>query len=139
MAQVDALRFLSRISLLFAPDIQDGQQFVAYIDEDNSFTVQADNVIRTSGGGAALLPEQVEEIEQRLTSLQTQADSLESFCLNIPGLQAQIQTLSGSNDDPVDFAYAYLVSEIREIKSEMSILSAQVAELNDDVIDLQNQ
>ena len=48
MAQVDAPRFLSHVANLFAPNILDGQVFTAYIGQDNSFTILADNIIRDS-------------------------------------------------------------------------------------------
>ena len=133
MSQVDAFRFLSRVSLLFAPDIQEGQQFVAYIDEDNSFTVQADNVLRAPGSGDNLTSAQVAEIQQRFTDLQNQADAFKSFCKNIQGLQTQIQTLSGSADESTDFDYSFIIGEILDIRSELSSLSHTVETLENEV------
>ena len=53
MAQVDAIRFLAKLSDLFAPNIQDNQEFIAYIDGDsNSLVIQADNIIHASGGSS---------------------------------------------------------------------------------------
>ena len=60
MAQVDALRFLAHVAKLFAPNIQDGQVFISYIGEDNSYTIQADNIIRDSDTKV--------EVEDNLTS-----------------------------------------------------------------------
>ena len=135
MAQVDAFRFLANVALLFAPHIHDGQVFNAYIGEDNSFTVQVDNIINSSGGnnsGSTLDIQQLDEFEQRLSSLQSQADDFEAFCLNIPDLQSQILSLSGSIDSEasIDFNYAYLIEDLRDIRAELYSLSSQVEQLS---------
>lgn len=126
MARVDASRFLSQVATLFAPNIQDGQVFLAFIDEDNSFTVQTDNIIRSSGSSVNIDVDQDE-----LAELKAQANRLERFCNDITALQTQIQTLSGSTDGEgsVDFNYAYCIDLILEMRSEVDKLSAQVEAL----------
>ena len=131
MAQVDALRFLAHLSQLFAPEIQEGQVFIAYINEDNSFTVQADNVI-THLNASSLNSEQFEDIQNRILALVKQADALETFCNNIPALQAQIQSLTGSTDQEgaIEFDYAFTRSEINDIKADIITLQLQVQQLS---------
>ena len=138
MAQVDALRFVANIAQLFAPNIHDGQVFVAYLNEDNSFTIQVDNVTKPSGG-SALISDATDEVAQRLVTLQAQISEFESFCRNIPSLQTQIQTLSGSteNEGTVDFDYAYVVNEINGLKADIITLSSDIEYLMERVNALQ--
>ncbi len=129
MAQVDAFRFLARLSDLFAPNIQDNQEFIAYIDGDsNSLVIQADNIIHASGG-SSLDTSQINEISNTLSALKDQADTLESTCRDIPALATQIQTLSGdSSAGTNDFAWADIKSELLLLKGELLDFKAQVAE-----------
>ena len=74
MAQIDAFRFLRNVAMLLAPNIKDGQEFIAYIDEDNEFTILADNIIKASGGGGESIDTaQVQEIAGRISALKSQA------------------------------------------------------------------
>ena len=75
MAQVDISRFGSNIQKLFAPSIQEGQVFIAYLDaESNSYTVKGDNI---SSGGSSASNDSVERLEQNLTALQTTVGALQ--------------------------------------------------------------
>lgn len=137
MAQVDAFRFLARVANLFTPEIQDGQVFIAYIGEDNSYTIQADNIIRASGG-ANFDSEEIIELEQRFLALESQARSFETFCNSVSALQTQIQTLSGSteNEGSVDFDCAFLKSEIEDIRTDIADLYTQIETLTTQVDNL---
>ena len=137
MAQVDALRFLARVPTLFTPNIQDGQVFIAYIGEDNSYTIQADNIIRASSS-ANFNSEEIEELEQRFIALESQAREFQTFCNNVSVLQTQIQTLSGSteNEGNIDFDCAFLKSEIEDIRTDIADLYTQIELLNNQVDNL---
>ena len=138
MAQVDAMRFLSNVAQLFAPNIHDGQVFVAYLNEDNSFTIQVDNVLKPSGG-SVLTSDATDEVAQRLITLQTQVSEFESYCRNIPALQTQIQALSGSteNEGTIDFDFAYVINEIAGLKADIMTLSSDVEYLVERVDEIQ--
>ncbi|MBQ3347448.1 MAG: hypothetical protein IJG39_10210 [Synergistaceae bacterium] len=131
MAQVDALRFLAHVAQLFAPDILDGQTFIAYIGKDNSFTVQADNIIKAQGG-TNTGDEKIEELYGRISDIKSQADSLEAFCKNIPALQSQIQSLSGSNEAAAEFYYSYLYNELSKLSAEISGLDSRMTAIEDE-------
>ena len=137
MAQVDAYRFIAHLQKLFSPHILDGQVFLAYIGEDNSLNIQADNVINASSNNS-LTSEQIDDISSRISSIQSQADSLEDFCLTIPGLQTQIATLSGTPDGLTDFAWASMRHDILFLQNKLSVLDSKVAELKATVDALSN-
>ena len=137
MAQIDAPRFIRNFHTLFAPNILDGQEFIAYIEADNYLQVQADNVIqstRNSNSDAAAL----DELSSRISSLKSQTDNLEDFCLTIPGLQTQINTLSGSPEGLTDFAWASMRHDILSLQNKLSALDSKVAELKATVDALSN-
>ena len=129
MAQVDALRFLGNIPALFAPKIQEGQTFTAYTDSSaNSFTIQADNVFLA--GGANLSSEEVNALAQEVTSVKATAENVLSKCSTmlqslqaLSGLITQIETITGSSEGQTDFAFAYLVDDVREIQDTVADLS----------------
>ena len=133
MAQVDAFRFLHNIAKLFAPHIQDGQVFTAYIGENNSYTVLADNILMASTGNS-LNSDDIDELEQRFLALDSHAREFEAFCSNISSLQTQIQSLSGSTDSEgaVEFDFAYLLEAISEIRSDIATLYARIDQLSND-------
>ena len=133
MAQIDASRFLANFASLFAPDIQDGQIFIAYIDEDNSFTVQADNVLHVSSSSSPSLD--VDALSMRISALQSQADSIELICRDVPTLLTQIQTLSGSTDGLAnpDFDYAFCLELIQEVRQDLETLKDTVEALQSEV------
>lgn len=129
MAQVDASRFIAHFQKIFAPHIHNGQVFIAYIGEDNSLNIQADNVIHASSANS-LTSEQIDDISSRISSIQSQADNLDDFCLTIPGLQTQISTLSGSPEGLTDFAWASMRHDILSLQNKLSTLNSKVAELD---------
>ena len=126
MAQVDAFRFLAHLQELFAPKITEGQVFFAYIDEDNSFNVLADNVIQTSSNQTS---SDLTDVTVKIASLQSQADNLEEFCKSIPGLQTQLETISGSSEGIIDFAWASITNDIIVMGSLILNLENRIAEL----------
>lgn len=74
--KVDIRRLVEYIPELFAPSIHDNQTFLAYLDADeNSFTVQGDNL---STGGSGTSSASVERLEQSITTLQTTVDGIQS-------------------------------------------------------------
>ena len=126
MAQVDAFRFLAHLQELFAPKITEGQVFFSYIDEDNSFNVLADNVIQTSSNQTS---SDLTDVTVKIASLQSQADNLEEFCKSIPGLQTQLETISGSSEGIIDFAWASITNDIIVMGSLILNLENRIAEL----------
>lgn len=130
MAQVDALRFLGNVSALFAPKVREGQEVTFYIDSSsNSFTVQADNVFLS--GGANLSSEEVNALAQEVTAVKTTAESVLNKCSTmlsslqaLSGLITQVETLSGNSEGQTDFAFAYLVDDVRELQNDVADLSA---------------
>ena len=79
MAQVDILRFVKHIPELFALKIQEGQEFTFYIDEDNAFPIQGDNinVIESFLNFEwASLSEDITKIKSTLSSLSNKVDEL---------------------------------------------------------------
>ena len=130
MAQVDALRFVENITALFAPKIREEQEFTAYIDNSsNSFTIQADNVFLA--GGTNLSSEEVNALAQEVTSVKTTAENVLSKCStmlqslqSLSGLITQIETITGSSEGQTDFAFAYLVDDVREIQEDIANLTA---------------
>ena len=133
MAQVDAFRFLHNFSKLFAPNILDGQVFTAYIGENNSYNVQADNILMASTGNS-LNSDDIDELEQRFLALDSHAREFEAFCSNISSLQTQIQSLSGSTDgqSSIEFDFTYLHETISEIRSDIATLNARIDQLSND-------
>lgn len=132
MAQVDVLRFVGKIQELFAPSIIDGQVFVAYIDEDNSLTIQTENIIKASSDG--LNTAQLDDIAQRITAIKTQADELEELCSHIPVISAAVTTLADSsgNIDTVlfsEYAFSELYGDFHLLNSRVNTIEAQVAEI----------
>ncbi len=137
MAQVDILRFVSKIQELFAPHILEGQVFVAYIGEDNSFTIQAENIIKASSDG--LNTAQIDDIAQRISAIKVQANELEELCSNIPVISATLTTLADSNGDINtalfgEYAYSdiynYVHNTYQMLTNRMNTLEAQVAEFS---------
>lgn len=99
MAQVDISRFGSNIQKLFAPAIQEGQVFIAYLDvESNSYTVKGDNI---SSGGSSASNDSVERLEQNFSSLQTNVSSLQTSVNGLQSAIAEIQNTSSSEDNSV--------------------------------------
>ena len=131
MAQVDAFRFLHNVAKLFAPHIQESQVFTAYIGENNSYTVLADNILRASGGNS-LNSDDIDDLEQRFIALEAQASEFETFCNDVSSLQTQIQSLSGSYDSEgtVDFDFAYLHGAISDIRSDIATLYSKIDQLS---------
>lgn len=133
MAQIDAFRFLRNVAMLLAPNIKDGQEFIAYVDEDNEFTVLADNIIKASGGGGESIDTaQVQEIAGRISALKSQADEIEAMCSNVPALLTQIETLSGSTEaeGTIDFEWAFLSEQVNEMKEDICNIKVKLREIS---------
>lgn len=53
MSTVDISRFAHGLPKLLAPAVQEGQTFYAFLEKENSLTVQADNVLKKSVSSSA--------------------------------------------------------------------------------------
>ena len=99
MAQVDISRFGSNIQKLFAPAIQEGQVFIAYLDaESNSYIVKGDNI---SSGGSSASNDSVERLEQNFSSLQTNVSSLQTSVNGLQSAITEIQSTPSSESNSV--------------------------------------
>ena len=88
MSQVDIRRFVGNISELFAPTIDDGQVFFAFIDEEENFySVLGNNLL--SGN----VQKDIEKISAKVSILDTQVDNIQDGCSDLPTIRNQIQSL----------------------------------------------
>ena len=67
MSTVDISRFAHGLPKMLAPAVQGGQTFYAFLEKENSFTVQADNILKQ----AAETP----DLTDALASIQAQISS----------------------------------------------------------------
>ena len=133
MSKLDASRFLANLHSLFAPNIADGQEFIAYIDgESNSLVIQGDNILYPSAGNANIgeLSYQLKNTSNQIKGLQNKADDVENLCKAIPGFVTNIESISGQFEGTSEFAFDLLYFDIITLKEEL-------ADLNDKIISLQ--
>ncbi len=144
MATIDISRFSHGLQAMLAPTISDGQTFVAYLEENNSFTIQADNILALSGGnsgGNNLDEKKVQAIAQTVASLETQTNELLALCRDIPALQVLISNLDSEEQaTPAsisEFNYSSLseqvnslYTDVSDLKTLSSQLSSQVEQMN---------
>lgn len=139
MAQIDAFRFLYNVARLFAPAIKQGQQFTAYIGEDNSFTVLADNVLQISATeGGSFDTDLLQECSSRLAEIKSKTDELEQICSDIPAIISNLQNITydydydeteaGSSELDFNMLYCRLNRTYLDWLSQFSSLRAEVLE-----------
>ena len=134
MATTD-IRFINdfeeAVAKLFAPYILEGQEFTAYIEENNEFVIKVANIIHsstseTSSESTFQLLSSVNTASKQITSLQKQTDTLENQLRNIAGIQTQISTLNGEIDESlVDFAWASVQEDISTLRGYIGTLEEQ--------------
>ena len=130
MSQLDASRFLVNLHSLFAPHIDDGQEFTAYIDgESNSLVIQGENILYPSSGNANIgeLSYQLKNISDQIEGVQNQIDHIDNFCRNtIPVLITNIENINGEFEGTPEFAFDALYFDIINLREKLSILEERI-------------
>ena len=132
MAQVDASRFLNNLHSLFAPTINDGQEFTAYIDgEANSLVIQGENILYPSSGKLQFgdLAANLDNSSKLILALQNKADALEDLCRAIPSFISKIDTINGEFDGIPDFQFDILYFNFIELRDKLTALEEKINSL----------
>ena len=132
MSTLDASRFISNLHALFAPHIDDDQDFIAYIDgEPNSLVIQGENILYPHSADAlyAQLSASLKYSSEHISTLMDKADYVENLCNSIPGFITKIDSISGQFEGIPEFLFDIIHFDIADLKANFAALDDRIKKL----------